>query len=152
MGHHRRRPPLTGRRRERGAALVEMALVVGLLALLLFGTIAYGVTLSYRQSLTQAANEAARAAAVAPFDLAGDRAREAADRAIGAQGTLCNQGDGLTCTFLVEPCNGGDGRSCMTVRLVYDLAGSPRVGSIPIIDATMPDELRSTAVVELNDP
>ena len=56
-----------GRRRapsERGAAAVEFALVVPLLLLLIFGIISYGMMLSFRQGLTQAASEGARAAAV----------------------------------------------------------------------------------------
>src|SRR6201999_2798583 len=49
-------------RREEGAALVEMAIVIGILAMFLFGIITFGVTLSFQQTLTQAGNEAARAA------------------------------------------------------------------------------------------
>src|ERR1044072_971056 len=57
-----------GRRSQRcsedGAAAVEFALVVPVLVLILFGIISYGVMLSFRQSLSQAAAEGARAAAV----------------------------------------------------------------------------------------
>lgn len=56
----------TVRRGERGAAAVEFALVVPILCLLLFGIIAYGMMLTFRQNLSQAAAEGARAAAVAP--------------------------------------------------------------------------------------
>lgn len=134
---------------ERGAALVEMAAVVGLLALLLFGIITYGVTMSYKQTMSQAANEAARAAAVAPADLAVARATAAADRAIGGYGTPCNTGKGLTCTFVIDPCAGSTGSRCMTVRLTYDLRGHPRVPSIPGVRQTLPDQLVATAVVEV---
>ncbi len=48
-------------RRERGAAAVEFALVVPLLLTLVFGIISYGYLLSFRQSLSQAAAEGARA-------------------------------------------------------------------------------------------
>jgi len=54
------------RRGERGAAALEFALIVPILCLLLFGIIAYGMMLSFRQNLSQAAAEGARAAAVAP--------------------------------------------------------------------------------------
>ena len=54
-----------GRRRgQRGAALLEMSIVFALLALLLFGIISYGVTMSYKQTMAQATNEAARQSAV----------------------------------------------------------------------------------------
>ena len=52
------------RHEQRGAVLVEMALVVTFLALVVFGIICFGILLGYRQNLTQAATEAARAASV----------------------------------------------------------------------------------------
>lgn len=141
--------------RQRGAALLEMCIVVTLLAFLLFGIIAFGVTLSFRQTMGQAANEAARAAAVAPAapaTLAGDRAKAVVDRLMAAEGTGCDDGRGLSCSFVVASCAGDPTRRCMTVRLVYDLAGRPRVGSMPMIDATLPDTLVTTVVVEVNGP
>jgi len=46
---------------ERGAAMVEFAFVGVLLVVLLFGIINMGVLLSFKQNLTQAASESARA-------------------------------------------------------------------------------------------
>ncbi|CAN5694469.1 pilus assembly protein [soil metagenome] len=139
------------RRSERGASLIEMSLVIGLLALFIFGIITYGLTMSYKQNLTQAANEAARAAAVAPTGTAAVRAQAAADRAISGQGTPCNDTTkGLSCTFVINPCVGDTSRRCMTVRLTYDLKNHPRVSSLPAISETLPATLVSTAVVEVN--
>lgn len=135
-------------RSERGTALIEMAAVVGLLTILLFGIITYGVTMSYKQTMAQATNEAARAAAVAPADLAVARATAAADRATSGERTPCNTGKGLTCTFTIDPCVGTPGR-CMTVTLTYDLKGHPRVPTVPGVRETLPDKLVSTAVVEV---
>lgn len=149
------RPPAAdGRRpRERGAALLEMSIVFALLALLLFGIISYGVTMSYKQTMAQATNEAARAAAVAPRSQALARAQAAADRAIGSYGTPCGDSSkGLTCSFTISPCVGAVTSDCMTVKLTYALKSHPRVVSLPVVSATMPDTLVSTAVVELNEP
>lgn len=52
------------RRRDRGAAAVEFALVVPMLLLLVFGIIDFGRMLNVKITLTQAAREGARAAAV----------------------------------------------------------------------------------------
>jgi Flp pilus assembly protein TadG len=49
------------RRDDRGAAMVEFAFVGVLLVVLLFGIINMGVLLSFKQNLTQAASESARA-------------------------------------------------------------------------------------------
>lgn len=129
-------------------ALVEMAVVVGLLAMFLFGIITFGVTMSFKQNLTQAANEAARAAAVAPPGSAQDRAQGAADRVLGGWDLACGA-DGLTCTYVVEPCVNDPSMSCMTVELVYDLENHPRVPAIPVIEQTLPDTLVSRVVVQV---
>lgn len=55
-------------RTERGAAAVEAALVLTAVVLpVVFGIIAYGYMLSFRQTLSQAASEGARAAVGAPL-------------------------------------------------------------------------------------
>lgn len=57
-------PPARSRaphRRDDGAAMVEFAFVGVLLVVLLFGIINMGVLLSFKQNLTQAASESARA-------------------------------------------------------------------------------------------
>ena len=51
-------------RREDGAAAVEFALIVGLLAILVFGLLEYGLAFWQVQNLRAAAREGARAAAV----------------------------------------------------------------------------------------
>lgn len=139
-------------RDERGAALVEMAIVVGLLALLLFGIITFGVTLSFQQSLTQAGNEAARAAAVAPRELAVERARAAAERVASGWDASCDGTGGLTCSFVIAPCSNGGAAvtDCMTVELRHDLEGHPRVPGLPVVDAALPDELVVRVVVEVS--
>lgn len=154
--HHARTPRQPERRwtphprHQGGAALLEMAIAVGLLSLLLFGIITFGVTMSFKQSMTQATNEAARAAAVAPPGLAQARAEAAAERATSGFGTECNASQGLTCRFLEGPCDGDAAARCLTVELSYDLRGHPRVPSIGPISSALPDTLESRAVVEIS--
>jgi hypothetical protein len=57
-----------GRDSERGNALVEMAIVVPLVLLLVFGIIEWGVFLSRRIDITQGVREAGRQGAVANFN------------------------------------------------------------------------------------
>jgi Flp pilus assembly protein TadG len=52
--------------RDRGAAMVEFALILPIFVALVFGIISYGYMLSYRQAVSQAASEGARAAAIVP--------------------------------------------------------------------------------------
>jgi Flp pilus assembly protein TadG len=55
-------------RREDGAAAVEFALIVGLLAILVFGLLEYGLAFWQVQNLRAAAREGARVAAVGGTD------------------------------------------------------------------------------------
>ena len=62
LAHPRRRRPTS----ERGAGLVEMALVLPVLIMLLVGTITAGIAYGQRNSLQNAAREASRYAATLP--------------------------------------------------------------------------------------
>ena len=53
---------------ERGAVLVEFALVFPLLAMLLFGMLSGGLVMNRRMDVTQASRESARYGATVPFD------------------------------------------------------------------------------------
>ncbi len=81
------------RRDEGGAAAVEFALVAPLLLFLLFAIIGYGYMLSFRQAISQAAAEGARAAAVAPSALTDAqvkaRAIVAINDALGSYNVTC---------------------------------------------------------------
>ncbi|GIH08926.1 hypothetical protein Rhe02_69930 [Rhizocola hellebori] len=63
-------------RRDRGAAAVEMALLLPLLLMLIFGIIEFGLLLTAQIGVTEAAREGARAATVDPSaSAARDRVR-----------------------------------------------------------------------------
>lgn len=145
------------RRTERGAAAVEFALVVPLLVLLLFGIISYGVMLSFRQTLSQAATEGARAAAVTFLsDDKRDEATSAVDGALEGFGLTCTPAGGLVRgAVTVGRCEISDpgtctpaaaaGVECVTVRLVYDYADNALVPSFPGVGVVLPDTLTYSA-------
>lgn len=138
------------RRQERGAAAVEFAIVVPLLLLLLFGIISYGMMLSFRQSLSQAAAEGARAAAVAPKSPTDpqygpqQQAAAAIANALGsgyscADGALTKAGTQVgtcviaptsACTASADP----PSATCTyTVTLSYDYKDNPAVPNPPLV-------------------
>lgn len=78
-------------RGEEGAAAVEFALVVGLLFVLLFGIMEFGLAFFELQNLRSSAREGARAAAIG-----GNRAEVRTALVQGASGSLPSGYDGFT--------------------------------------------------------
>lgn len=151
----------SGRKAEasRGAALVEFTFVAGLLFLLLFGIIGFGVVLSFKQTLTHAAAEGARRAATTQDDplTTADERLEVADSAIKefeGWGRDCFDMD--VCTIAIHDCNSLSQTAaipdCVTVTLVYDYAGNPIVPELPLVGGFMPDTVETSATSQLSFP
>ena len=101
--------------RERGAAAVEFALVVPILIALVLGIAAFGRAYNIQSSLSMAAREGARAAAIADSPTAGISAGE--DAAVGfglSDATALSVGD---------DCTAKDDRAVITVSTTYDFFG-----------------------------
>lgn len=136
---------------ERGAAAVEFALVVPLLLLLVFGIIQYGYMLSFRQALSQAAAEGARAAAVAPSALTAaqkqDAAGNAVQQALDSYDVTCGSSV-MTCAITIIPCPQDTTKDCAQVALSYDYGERPLMPKVPFVP--VPDTLSYTAVAEVS--
>jgi hypothetical protein len=177
MGSRRGRIGRARARGDQGAALVEFAFVSVLLLSIVFGIIHYGLILSFKQDVTRAAAEGARAAAVAfPATDAQDDARDALTEAIHDWGgpdwasTDCYspgvQRDGFRCNVTEGACTGDPLETCVTVELYFDYDGDgscggvgkdpaqpghPLFGEIPIIGGlTQPDCVSATSVARTN--
>lgn len=152
------------RRDERGAAMVEFALIAPLFIALVFAVISYGYMLSYRQGMSQAAAEGARSIAVAPAsasDLAGS-ARAAVNRSLSSYGVTCTSGGALThsgrtvgsCTVPAAasacPAPNPSSARCATVTIVHDYRQNPLIPSFPGLGITLPDRLSYSSTMEAN--
>lgn len=132
---------------------MEFALLVPLLVLILFGIISYGVMLSFRQSLSQAAAEGARAAAVTFLE--GDKKDEAVLAVSGAldsfevsctdTGNLLRDGEDVGECAISEPkaCvpAAGAGVQCVIVTLSYNYQDNAIVPTFPGVGIVLPDKL-----------
>lgn len=143
-------------RGDEGTALVEFAFVGALLFTLVFGIISFGLLLSFKQDMTRAAAEGARAGAVAlPNTTARTQAVNATEVAVKAFGGSfssagCSRA-GMTCNVpVVAPCPGDTTHQCVTVELIFDYDNHPLYGNIPLISQFMPDTVRSTSVARIN--
>ncbi len=138
---------------ERGAALVEFSISIVLLLTLLFGIISYGYVLSFKQGLTQAAAEGARAGAVGTTT----DAVNAVARSVGAFNKTCNSG-GLTCQGASAgadwpPATYAWDRGthmCVKVTLSYDWKNYPLLPKFPGLGLLLPDTLTTTRVAEVS--
>jgi hypothetical protein len=151
---------------------VEFALVATLLFTLVFGIIVFGVLFGFRQQLTQAAGEGARAAVAVAYtssDLTpvqeaarlqvnrslGNNKRQCPTLTAGVGGTLAV--NGIQCSFLVYPCSSatpGSGAptltdDCLQVKVVLDNDTKPLITKIPLLSTVTPKSLTGTYVVKL---
>jgi len=135
-------------RDERGASAVEFALLLIPLLWIVFGIISFGFMLTFRQTLSQAATEGARAAAVELDDA--NRSPEglaAINDAMQAVGKTCGSG-GLTCT-VSPPAACGTSR-CVTVTVTYAYQANPMIPSPPLVNEVMPETITYTATVRVS--
>jgi Flp pilus assembly protein TadG len=149
-----------GRRRtvrsETGAAFVEFVLVIPFFLFLVFAMVSYGSMFSFRQTLSQAAAEGARAAAVAPANLSfadrSTRAIAAVNQAFQGEpggGISCGTG-GLTCTIPSVPTTCGTATDCISVTLSYAYAAHPRIPVPQFFGFALPSQLRYTASARIS--
>lgn len=139
------------RRSDHGAAAVEFALITPLLILLVFGIISYGYMLSFRQAISQAAAEGARAAAVAPSSFTSTQKQTAAlnavKQALDSYGATCGS-VAMTCTVAVAACSADASKSCASVTIDYLYDDHPLTPKFPLIP--LPENLRYTSVAEVS--
>lgn len=148
------------RRNESGAAAVETALCLTFIVLpVVFAIISYAYMFSFRQALSQAADEGARAAvgastgtacaATGPFTSACP-AQYAASQAIASDlsqyGMTCGTNN-LTCTIAAPTsCNSG-ANQCLSVQVAYPYRSHSLLPTIPGFGFTLPPNLSFTSSV-----
>ena len=142
-------------RQERGAVFVEFVLVVPFFLMVIFLIISFGVMLSFRQTMSQAAAEGARTAAVAPSNLTytarRDRAIVAINEAFQGQiGGAVTCGATLVCTIPAVPVTCGDAKKCISVNVTYAYRANPRVATPPFFGVALPETLTYTASARID--
>ena len=154
-------------RADDGAAMVEFAFVGLILAVFLFGIINMGVLLSFKQNMTQAASESARAAipvvndTTTPQDERYIVVDDTLNRTVGEFDQACNV-DGLTCERKVHDCaantddyaaiveNLNADPACVTVRIEFDNTGGNRImPAFPLIASFEPKTMSSQTTSRL---
>lgn len=166
----RLRAPNKRRRDDDGAAAVEFAFIAPILIFLLLAIVGYGYMLSFRQAMSQAASEGARAAAVAPpglpqtaaagVDSVSKRAIDAVNQGLGGYGVTCTQagvlerngtGAGTCIVTFSTACSASTVVStCAKVDLAYNYKDNSLLPSFPLLGIVLPQQLSYAAEVEVS--
>lgn len=144
-----------GTRPERGAAAVETALCLCFVVLpVVFGTISYAYMLSFRQTLSQAATEGARAAAVrVVLGTVAEKqiARTATARAAVAQAmhtgprAMSCGAEHLECAVEFPACPDVAAGDCVKVTVAYPYRDHALMPTVPGLGFTLPSSLSYSA-------
>jgi Flp pilus assembly protein TadG len=139
-------------RRSRGNTAIEFALLFPLFFMILYGIVTFSMIFVAQQSLTLAAQEGARAT------LKYQPAKSDAEALTARVNAACPVANGLTnwladvatCTTTTANCSFDATMTCVTVTLTYDYASNPLVPEVPLLNAMLPTQLTSHAMIQLN--
>ena len=138
---------------ERGAEMVEFAIVVVLLIMLLYGIITYGLILAAQATVTQAAADAARAGLTVGSATAVSVAETQAGTDVGwmNKGTCGTSG---TAHHLQRRWRRHAPRTpletCLKVTVTYNYSSNPLFPELPGLGIITPSTISSTNVLQLN--
>lgn len=133
--------------------MLEFALVIPIFIFVLYGIIAFGIMLSAKQTLTNAASEGARAA-VGAVPNAGETQPDAEVRVAKARvtqaltGQLSGNSSSAVTDATVATCSNTTG-NCITVKITYPYSSKPLIPQAPGLGLVTPNNLTATAVVQV---
>jgi Flp pilus assembly protein TadG len=146
---HHSLPPAERRgirgRDQKGAALVEFSLVIGVFVMVLYGLVYFGMAIATKQRVTNAAAEGARAAvgSTSPSD-AQTKAQTRVVSLLGApNGRYTVVPVAAACDVAVPT-----GPQCIKVTIAYDWENHPAVPAAPGLGLVPVGSLGSSAVVQ----
>jgi Flp pilus assembly protein TadG len=152
-GDVRRKPQRQSDCDERGAEMIEFAIVVVLLVALLYGIITYGLILAAQATVTQAAADAARAGIVSSTTaVATAEAQAGTDVGWMNKGTCGTSGTTITCVASQIPCPSNANNTCLKVTVSYNYSSSPLFPELPGLGIITPSAISSTNVLQLSTP
>lgn len=145
--------------RDRGAVIVEFAILAMLFLMLLWGIIGYGVIFAVQQNMTHAASEAGRASVGSQPDrnASNDIIQATADPIEAAAIKVVNDEQldwhadlkaHATVTADVHECAYDTDLDCLTVTITYPWDTEPLVPTL--VSVAVPDELVATSTIQLS--
>jgi Flp pilus assembly protein TadG len=141
---------------EKGAELVEFALVVVVLVALVYGIVFYGLVLGAKVTMTQASADGARAGIVfsSPASaISHAEAQASNDVAWMGKGACSPTGTVITCVATESPCVANISNTCLTVTVTYNnYATHPLIPEAPGLGVITPNNIVSTSTDQITTP
>ena len=141
---------------DRGAVAVEFALILPIFLLFVYGTITFGIALSVKQMVSQAAAEGARSSVGAQM-IVGDLDQNAAYVRVAAAragAALGSNAQWATLTPTIEtPCPNAAANQassvCVKVTVSYPYAAHPLIPTLPGLGFVVPSTISSVYEVQV---
>jgi Flp pilus assembly protein TadG len=151
--HHKPHARRLRRNDEEGAELIEFAIVVVILIMLIYGIVTFGLILSAKETLTQAASDGARAGIVATSTaIATAQTQASNDLSWMGKGTCGTSGTTITCVATEAPCASNSNNTCLTMTVTYNYSASPLFPPMPGLSLVTPSTISSSSTLELSTP
>lgn len=134
--------------------MIEFAFVVLLLVALIYGIVSVGLSLAAKATVTQAAEDGARAGIVDSTPTAAISAAEAeanSDLSWMGKGT-CISGSIISCVATEAPCASNATNTCLTVNVSYNYAAHPLFPIMPGLGILAPATISSSATLQVSTP
>jgi Flp pilus assembly protein TadG len=135
--------------------MLEFALVIPIFVFVLYGLIAFGIMLSAKQSMVNAATEGARAAVGATAgagtlaDAQTAAAKAAVARSLKDSVKQYDANDNAEFEAHVDYCTPPSGPKCIFVNLTYPYSSKPLVPQAPGLGLVTPNTLSAHSVVQV---
>jgi Flp pilus assembly protein TadG len=148
--------------------MIEFAIIVVLLIGLLYGMITIGLSLGAKETITQSAADAVRAAIVqstatsaestAQTQALGDLKWMAGSLTCSTSTVDCTESSTATCPSSVIVCvnayqafcDSTDTTECVTVAVTYNYSKDPLIPNVPVAAVFVPSTLSSTATMQMS--
>ena len=143
----------TRRGDDRGSVAVEFALILPVFLMLVYAGIAFGVAMSARATMTEAAADGARAAiggTPATYQsLAAGQAKTAVDASLQSADTA--GAITISTPAPVTPCphSTSSTSTCVTVGITYNYAAHPLIPNLPGMGVVMPSTMNVSYTVQV---
>jgi Flp pilus assembly protein TadG len=134
---------------ERGAELIEFAIVVVLLITLLYGIITYGLILAAQATVTQAAADAARSGIVSATTKVTAEGQAGTDVGWMNKGACGEHDTTITCNATVTDCPSNGSQQCLKVTVAYNYSSNPLFPELPGLGLITPSTISSTNVLQI---